>query len=80
MEEHAIEFIKKWKIGFGFYGEQGAESIHAEFNRLNSTYCRVKPDCRRLHLIMKEHNVAIHPEAKKILPPIKKRKLQKSEL
>ena len=23
MEEHVVPFIKKWKLGCGFYGEQG---------------------------------------------------------
>ena len=74
-----MEFIRKWKIGFG-YGEQSAESIHAEFNRLNVTYCRVKPNCRQLHLVMEEHNLSLHPEAKKLQPEIKKENLLTKEL
>ena len=23
LEDHIVEFIKKWKVGLGFYGEQG---------------------------------------------------------
>ena len=80
LEEHALEFIKVWHVGFGFYGEQGAESIHAEFNRLNVTYCRIKPPSRRLQLIVKEHNLSIHPEAKKLQPAIKRRNLRKTKL
>ena len=30
-----VPWIRQWKgAGFGLMGEQGAESIHAEFNRL----------------------------------------------
>ena len=34
LEDHALEFIREWGVGFGFYAEQGGESIHAEFNSL----------------------------------------------
>ena len=32
LEDHVIPFLKKWKVGLGFLGEQGAESVHARFN------------------------------------------------
>ena len=28
LEDHATDFVEKWKTGFGMYGEQGGESIH----------------------------------------------------
>ncbi len=28
LEEHTVAFLKKWQVGFGLLGEQGAESIH----------------------------------------------------
>ena len=31
LEEH-VPWIKRWGMGFGLLGEQGAESIHAYFN------------------------------------------------
>ena len=31
MEDHLVPFLKKWKVGFGFLGEQGAESILASY-------------------------------------------------
>ena len=34
MEDHIVPFLQKWKIGLGFLGEQGAESIHARFNSI----------------------------------------------
>ena len=34
LENHACDFIKKWGVGFGFYGEQGGESVHALFNQI----------------------------------------------
>ena len=34
LEDHIIPWIRRWKVGLVFRGEQGAESIHAQFNRL----------------------------------------------
>jgi len=36
LEDHIVPWIRQWQIGFGFMGEQGAESIHAYFNSLKS--------------------------------------------
>ena len=34
LEDHAVDWIRSNQhIGFGLMGEQGAESIHARFNR-----------------------------------------------
>ena len=42
LEDHAVDWIQSNQhIGFGLMGEQGAESIHARFNRLYQTYCTV---------------------------------------
>ena len=34
LEEHTVHWLRKWGVGFGLMGEQGAESIHAYFNSL----------------------------------------------
>ncbi|XP_066931555.1 uncharacterized protein [Clytia hemisphaerica] len=34
LEHHVLDFIKRWRIGLGMSAEQGAESIHPEFNAL----------------------------------------------
>ena len=82
LEDHVIDFISKWKVGFGIYGEQGGEALHSEFNRLNRYYCAMKPNWKRLKCIMKEHYRLIHPEARTLNPKLKpkprKRKLSTS--
>ena len=35
LEDHILEFMRKWRVGFGLLGEQGAESIHTVYNQLN---------------------------------------------
>ena len=32
LENHMVPFLRQWNgVGFGLMGEQGAESVHAEF-------------------------------------------------
>ena len=75
LEQH-VDFIAKWGAAFGYYGEQGAESLHNEFNKLNQTYCSIKPNTKWLEYILKEHHRQVNPEAKAIQPKTKKRKIE----
>ncbi|XP_057310202.1 uncharacterized protein LOC130648181 [Hydractinia symbiolongicarpus] len=74
LEDHAVDFMRKWGTGFGFYGEQGAESIHPMFNKLMSTYQHMKPASRRVEAMLREHLTRINPNAQKLRPIIRKRK------
>ena len=38
LEEHTVNWIKEWKLAAGLMGEQGAESIHAHFNQLETQF------------------------------------------
>ena len=41
---HMLEsFLKQWKIGLGFLGEQGAESIHSRWNIIKKNYTSTRP-------------------------------------
>ncbi|XP_047138533.1 uncharacterized protein LOC124814664 isoform X2 [Hydra vulgaris] len=64
LEYHASSFIRKWGVGLGIYGEQGAESIHVEFNSMKITYWHIK-ETRKLKSIMDEHFLKNHPTVKK---------------
>lgn len=62
LEEYVIPWLKKWHIGFGMMGEQGAECIHKYFNTLGSRYNTVPTDSvDRLKLMLKEHLLHISP-------------------
>jgi len=37
MEKHD-PWLKRWQVGFGLMGEQGAESIHVNFNSIERSY------------------------------------------
>ena len=40
-DDHAKDFVEKWKTGLGMYGEQGGESIRSEFNLFKTTYSQM---------------------------------------
>jgi len=48
LEDHTLSFIKKWQSGFGLYGEQGVEGLHANFNTLKVSYSGVHPSTKRV--------------------------------
>ena len=62
MEHHLVPFLKKWKVGFGFLGEQGAESIHAWFNNIRRNYTNMPKTVTRLEAILKEHLSQVCPK------------------
>jgi hypothetical protein len=45
LEEHVVPFLREWRVGFGFHGEQGAES-----NRVD-----------RLKHIIEAHHLQVSP-------------------
>ena len=61
LEDHVIPWAKKWHVGFGLLGEQGAESIHARFNTLQRTYHSIPDKVQQLLAIMKEQLLFIAP-------------------
>ncbi|XP_065667077.1 uncharacterized protein LOC136087630 isoform X2 [Hydra vulgaris] len=74
MEDHAIPFLQKWGAGFGFYGEQGGESIHHELNKLKIIYQSIPSPTMRLKSILKSHHLKTNPKNRALRPKIKKRK------
>ena len=74
MEDHVVPFLKKWKVGFGFLGEQGAESIHTRFNSIRRNYSNMPNSVARLEAIMKEHLSQVCPTNIAKLPAPKPRK------
>ena len=40
LEDHAVQWANTYHAGFGLLGEQGAELIHAKFNRLGLVFAQ----------------------------------------
>lgn len=78
LEEHVIPWLREWHIGFGFMGEQGAESIHAYFNTLTRTFRGIPDRVSRLRQILHEHLLHVAPANVAAKPEIKRRKLAKT--
>ena len=73
LEDHVVEFLKHWKAGLGFLGEQGAESIHARFNSIRRNYSNMPNRVQQLECIMKDHFNQVCPDNIIREPPAKKR-------
>ena len=73
-----VTWIRKHHLGFGIMGEQGAESIHANFNDIERSFNNmVHNRVERLLGVMKAHHLKISPANVAMKPPIKKRKKDK---
>ncbi|KAL5517678.1 hypothetical protein EMCRGX_G003271 [Ephydatia muelleri] len=73
LEDHTVEWVRRYNFGFGMLGEQGAESIHRRFNELNTTYSSIRNKEKRLLCVVKEHLVSISPDSISAQPPPTKR-------
>ena len=71
-----VPWIRKWGgVGFGMMGEQGAESIHAEFNTIEERHRNQRHDrVERLRRVLIEHLTKSSPQNVAALPPSKRRK------
>jgi len=71
LEDHLIDWVIKYKTGFGLLGEQGVKSIHHEFNDLKRTYSCIQNKEELTLCLMKEHHRRCHPENVNKIPHVK---------
>ena len=74
LEEHVVPFVRQWGLGFGFMGEQGGESIHAQFNNLERTYANIPNMVDKLYRVVQEQHLRVQPSNVALQPTIKRRK------
>ncbi len=77
LEEHMVPWMRSWRIGCGFMGEQGAESLHARLNCTENAYNNMRDRVERLRVVLQNHHLQILPETESLRPPplkVKKRK------
>ena len=70
LEDHVVPWIRQWRVGIGFMGEQGAESIHV--NSLKSLYRGIPDSVQQLQQIMVAHFLQVTPANMVKERPIKK--------
>lgn len=61
LEEHIIPFIRKWKFGLGFLGEQGGEGVHAKLNVIRQDMRGFNDDLAILKAVIESHWVQTSP-------------------
>ena len=61
MEEHVVTWVKRWRLGSGLMGEQGAESIHAHLMKLDRIHQGIPNPVDRLKYLFKEHILECAP-------------------
>ena len=71
LQEHVLEWMKRWHVGLGLHGEQGAESIHNKFNQLQRQFACIRDPLNLLKLILKEHHVQVMAWKDLMEPPHK---------
>ena len=77
LEDHVIPFVRKWRVGLGFYGEQGGESLHHQFKSMRNRYKNIKKPLESLRYMMDQHLKNTNPLAHTIQPKIKNRNLKR---
>ena len=64
----------KPRVGFGLMGEQGAESIHANFNSIERSYKSIPNKVEQLCCVMHIHHLCTAPVNVALQPPAKRYK------
>ena len=77
LEDHVVPWMKRWGLGAGLMGEQGAESIHSHLNKLEATYSSIPNRVDRLRYIFNTYTLETTPELTSLRPAIKRRKKEK---
>ena len=80
LEDHIVPWIKKWRVGCGLMGEQGAESLHAQFNTTERAYGNMRDRVQRLKVVLQAHHLQIMPANIALEPPLIKKRKRKDEL
>lgn len=79
MEEHMVPWFRKYDVGLGLMGEQGAESIHASINSVKRAYSNMTDAVQRLICILREHHRQTCPALANQKPQKKRRKFTKDK-
>ena len=77
LEDHVRPFLRQWHTGLGFFGEQGIEGIHSEFNTQSQHFDHVKKQDVRLRQILVNHHIATSPSLAGKAPKSKERNLKR---
>ena len=77
LEDHVIPWLRKWHVGAGLMGEQGAESLHAHLHTLERNFASITNPVDRLKYIFNMYNVETSPQLLDLKPELQRRKKRK---
>lgn len=69
LEDHIVPWVRRWKVGSGFMGEQEAESLHAEYSYTEKAYNNMRDRVERLRVVLQNHHLRILPVNEALQPP-----------
>ena len=76
LECHSTDFMRLWKFGLGFLGEQGGEEMHAFINELKVRVRGIVDPEQKICVLMKEQLTIVSPRVKAAMPTDKRQKKQ----
>lgn len=62
-EYHVVPFITKWRVGLGFHGEQGGESVHARINTIRRDFRGLPDELAIQRSVLTTHWIQTRPGA-----------------
>ena len=71
LEDHTVSRLKRWLLGAGLMGEQGAESIHSHVKKLEANYSGIT---NRLDMLKYFNEYTTAPCLQNLKLPLKRRK------
>ena len=74
LEDHVVPWMREWGFGLGLHGEQGGESIHAQFNEISANSRGIVCPLKRTVSVLQDHLTLISPTIQSKQPKIAKRK------
>jgi hypothetical protein len=81
LEDHVIPWLRKWHVGAGLMGEQGAESLHAHIKDLEDRYRGMDhTPLKKLEYTFKMYNVETAPQLLELAPQKKTRKRKRDSI
>jgi hypothetical protein len=79
LEDHVVPWLRRWNIGAGLMGEQGAESLHAHIHKLETNYATIPNKMDRLRHIFNMYNLETAPALLSLKPEVKQRAKRRRE-
>ena len=76
MEDHCLDWIKKYGVGLGLFSEQGGEQLHKTIRILEIQSHGIANEDTKMLTVMRKHLAQVTPELLVMIPEICRRQLK----